>query len=427
MENIIVLGAGLAGLGFARVHKNVKIFEAENHPGGHAYSRCKHGAYFDEGIHVSHSKDDDFVSLINRKAGQVGEVQRSKVVNYWHGEWISYPVQNHLYELPLDVRRHAVKDFVNAQIQRRPNPDKNYLEWCLSQYGEYMTDKFYAEYTAKYWRTPMEELATDWLSGRLLPTQLERILNGIFEELPEEQSTFTSFRYPRSGGFFGFFQPMYKDLNVSYNMKVISVDAKNRVINFENGKQENYEFLASSIPLPSLVKMVKDAPTTILDAANKLMHTQLLCVDMIIRRPLDKNVHWYYIYDHDFEMSRIDLMSNLVPSGIPADHTAAQIEIFRRNDEPMNIASLTEKSITDVCQIFNIQKSDILYVDPTHTPYSYVISDLQRAKTVDYLKEWLKTKGIYTMGLFGNWKYIWSDAAFYSGAACANNINNVMN
>ena len=57
-RNVIVLGAGLAGLGFARHCPGCRVFEAEAAPGGHARSHEFAGAWFDQGAHICHSQDE---------------------------------------------------------------------------------------------------------------------------------------------------------------------------------------------------------------------------------------------------------------------------------------------------------------------------------------------------------------------------------
>jgi protoporphyrinogen oxidase len=144
-EGVLVLGAGLAGLGCARALPGARVFEAQSHPGGQAWSHAHGGAWFDEGAHISHSRDAEFVRMITRGL-EVHEIAASRVRNHWHGAWITYPVQNHLHELPAAARTRALADFVEAQAQGGATP-ADYEQWCLAQYGRYLTEHFYREYT----------------------------------------------------------------------------------------------------------------------------------------------------------------------------------------------------------------------------------------------------------------------------------------
>ena len=52
-------------------------------------------------------------------------------------------------------------------------------------------------------------------------------------------------------------------------------------------------------------------------------------------------------------------------------------------------------------------------------PVSYVVSDLHRAAAVRHVRDWLRGRGIETTGLFGEWRYVWSDRAYAGGRALA--------
>lgn len=424
MKKVVILGAGLSGLGCARALKGARVFEASDHPGGHAYSHRVDGVSFDEGAHICHSKDEAWLRLISDQAGEVNHIARSRVTNYWHGHWVTYPVQNHLHDLPADVRAAALADFLRTQEEHRGMEPANYLEWCRFQYGDYLTRNFYAEYTRKYWRVPMEDLATDWLAGRLLPSDVERVKRGAVAAEEEQQPAFARFHYPARGGFFAFLEPLYRGIDVTYNARAVRVDPSRREIHFSDGSRETYEVLASSISLPELVGMIRGAPAAVSRAAADLRHVQLLCVNVILGRPALTPAHWFYIYDDDVDVARVSVISNLAPASLPAGRTALQLEIFRRTDEDMNAERLAEKAVADVGRILGFDPgADVLAVATVRVPYAYVISDHRRASAVRVITEWLTKQGIFTMGLFGHWKFIWSDAAFRSGEEAARLIS----
>ena len=423
MKDVIILGAGLSGWGCVHVLTGARVYEKKDHPGGHAWSHVLNGVSFDEGAHIAHSKDPEWRARLLALGDSVHRIGQSRVTNFWHGHWITYPVQNHLCELPVEERTAALVDFMHAQMEHQGQTPANYREWCLFQYGRFLTERFYCEYTTKYWRVPMEELATDWLSGRLLPSQADRIVAGALAPMEERQSAFAEFLYPAAGGFYAFFKEALERLPVTYNAAAVRVDSRRREIAFSNGQTESYRALASSIPLPELVRIISDAPEEIRDAAAALRHLQLLCVNMIIRRPALTPAHWFYIYDPDVEVSRVSVIGNLAPNSAPPGHTVLQAEIFRRRDESMDSASLGDKAVRNVARVLGFDSGrEVEAVGQVHVPYSYVISDLNRASSVDTIIPWLEARDIYPMGLFGRWKFMWSDVAFRSGIEAGERI-----
>lgn len=415
----IILGAGLAGLGCARALPGAHVFEALPHPGGHAWSHEVGGVYFDEGAHICHAKDPTWLEMLYGAAGDVEHIAECQVANYTEGKWITYPVQNNLRDLSEADRQAALRDFEAAQSMPSGREPANYHEWCLTQYGRFLTEKYYRPYTNKYWRVPMEEMATDWLGGRLLPAQVDRIRAGARAPQKESQAVFARFHYPARGGFFSFFKPLYAGLNIQYGKRAVEIHPERKQVVFQDGATESYQALASSIPLPELVRIVKGVPVEVAKAAAKLRHVQLLCVNMIIECADLTPHHWFYIYDEDVDVSRVKVNSNVAPQSVPDGHTALQVEIFRRMDEPLPVDVLTEKAVKDLERILGFGSDDVRIVRPVHVPYAYVISDLHRASAVDAIIPWLEAQGIYPMGLFGRWKFIWSDAAYQSGMETA--------
>ena len=150
MDGVLILGAGLSGLGCALSLPNSRIFESSSHFGGHSFSHAVGGVHFDEGAHICHSKDQAFLELLSQACPDIVKIQRSVVRNHAGGSWLTYPVQNHLNELSLDDRIRGLADFVRAQGQWAQRPVQNYLEWCESQYGDFLTEHFYRRYTKKY-------------------------------------------------------------------------------------------------------------------------------------------------------------------------------------------------------------------------------------------------------------------------------------
>ena len=426
MENVIILGAGLSGLGCAGSLPQARIFEALPHPGGHAYSHPVGGVFFDEGAHISHSKDKDFVDLICNRAKKVEEIRPSRVANYWDTRWMTYPIQNNINELPLKDRIFALTSFLAARIKNKKEIN-NYSDWCQNQYGNYLTKNFYTKFTKKYWRVEMEQLATDWLSGRLIPSQISNIILGAFKSRPEKQAVFTTFRYPAQGGFFNFFKLLYDTHLVQYNQRAREIDLEKKCVNFESGRSESFEVIASSIPLPKLVAMIKQTPSQVREAAKLLRHTQLLCVNILINKPKVTPYHWFYIYDQAIRAARVSVPSNLAPHSVPPNITAIQAEIFYRYNEIIDSEAVCNQTVKDMAKILKFDsKADVISATSVHVPYAYVISDHNRKKAVEHITAWLKNNNIYTMGLYGNWKYMWSDAAFRSGEQTADMIKNYL-
>lgn len=417
-SSTIILGAGLTGLGAAKQIPGSVIYEAKDHPGGHVYSHEQGGVSFDEGAHICHAKDEAWLALLYENAGEVVRMNQSQVGNYWHGQWLTYPVQNHLRDLPPDLRIRALSEIVSAQMTSRDTAPRNYEEWCRGQYGDFLTDQFYREYTDKYWRVSMAEMDVDWLAGRLLPSQIDRIVHGAIAPQDEKQSVFSTFHYPAQGGFFAFFREMYKDVDIHLNRRLVEVDPAKKRVSFADGSATGYERLISTIPLNDLVRAIKNAPSEILRDAASLRHTQLLGVNMIVNKPDLSPYHWFYIYDSEIDISRVKVMSNLIPDSVPPGTTVLQTEIFRRDDEAFDVPAMKKQAVKDMARLLGFDPDqNVAMVDHVVVSHAYPIPTLGRQEAVDRILAWLQSLGIESIGLYGRWKYCWSDQAFAAGKA----------
>lgn len=420
MNKIIILGAGLSGAGCARELPGSVIYEAKDHPGGHVWSHEQHGVAYDEGAHISHTKDEAWQKRIADSAGRVVTIPQSRVANYWHGHWTTYPVQNHLRELPPDLRIRALNDLVTAQIAHQGKTASHYAEWIEFQYGPFLAEKFYREYTDKYWRTPMEEMDTDWLSGRLLPSQLERIIHGAIAPLDEKQSVFSSFRYPERGGFFAFHRALFEGLDIRLNARLVKLDTAGKILCFEDGRTASYDRLVSTIPLPVLLNCIAEVPDALRKDAATLRHTRMLGVNLLVRRPDLCPHHWFYIYDTDIAISRVKVMSNITPAGCPPGTTALQTEIFCRDDETFDISALKQQAVKDMARLLKFDpERELIAVDHVYASHAYPVPTLGRKAAVQRIADWLAERDLITTGLYGRWNYMWSDAAFRTGTETA--------
>jgi protoporphyrinogen oxidase len=136
---------------------------------------------------------------------------------------------------------------------------------------------------------------------------------------------------------------------------------------------------------------------------------------MVVARPQLTDCHWFYCYDAAFEAARVSVPSNLAPGSVPDGCTALQAEVFRLPGEPLVVDEIVERTVAQLGELLQFQPRDLRHVGHILTHFAYVISDHQRAPIVAALRTWYETRGIYTMGLYGRWRYVWSDEAYRQG------------
>ena len=207
-EHIAILGAGMAGFGAAhRFHEaglRTTLYEQRPYHGGHTASHSfPEGFVFDEGPHISFTKDERVQKLLAESVGGEFETLKTNVNNFWKDHWVKHPAQTNLHELPQDLIVGIIKDFVD--VSAKPTPEiRNYADWLLASYGETFARTFPMEYTKKYHTTTAENMETDWIGVRMYRPSLEEVLRGAMSANAPEVHYISHFRYPRSGGFVKF-------------------------------------------------------------------------------------------------------------------------------------------------------------------------------------------------------------------------------
>jgi protoporphyrinogen oxidase len=214
---------------------------------------------------------------------------------------------------------------------------------------------------------------------------------------------------------------LYAGIDLHLGMTAVRVDAARRRVAFADGLETGYDAMVSTIPLPELVRMIPGVPADIREAAGQLRALRQFCVNLVVEREALSPANWFYVYDPDIAVSRVSFPYSL--SGETNGRTAIQAEIFLPGDARADEAALRDQAVADLGRLLQFSPSDVAATEIRSYPYSYVVSDLNRAAAVRQVRDWLRGHDIETAGLFGSWHYVWSDRAFAAGSDLAELIH----
>lgn len=143
---------------------------------------------------------------------------------------------------------------------------------------------------------------------------------------------------------------------------------------------------------------------------------------MLIHGKVEIPFHWFYIYDNDIDVARV--MNRSAVCGINGDDKPVllQAEVFRRSNELLDTENILRNTIDALSRILDAKPEDVYWVKTVHSPHAYVISDHARATAVEKIRKWYQGRNIYTIGLQGEWRFMWSDAAYASGRMAGREI-----
>ncbi len=424
---VAVLGTGMAGFGAGHALEAAGIpficYDRNPYHGGHTRSfRYDGGFVFDEGGHISFTKDARIRDLLARNVGGRYEELRLKIDNYWRGHRITHPVQCNLRGLPPELIVDTIKDFVTAyQTPMRAQP--SYAQWLYQAYGRAFAETFPMMYGRKYHTTSMDNLTTDWIGPRMYRPSLDEVLHGAIAGQRAGVHYVDTFRYPSSGGFVSYLDAFARRFELRLNHRLCGLDPKDRVLRFANGRSAAYERVISSIPLPELVPLIDDVPRDVLDASRRLAFTTAVLVNLGIARSDISETHVTYFYDEDILCSRVNLPHMFSTNNAPPDAGTIQAEVyFSDKYRPLRgpPEALIEPVIADLRRCGFIRDDDtILLKDAAVNRYANVIYDHDRAPALATVHGFLQDIGIAYCGRYGDWNHAWTDEAFVSGERAA--------
>ncbi len=425
MHGVVTLGAGIAGLSFS-YHFNhlTEIYEKEGSWGGHCRSHSTEGFTFDRGIHISFTKDDYVRKLFAASvADQYGEFS-PVVYSVFASHWVRHPVETNLKGLPAELVAQCLIDFIRAE-QNRDRPAGNYREWLISSFGRTFAERFHSVYSRKYWTVDPEYLTTEWVAQRIYRPTLEEVLRGALSDQFCNVYYIDSFRYPAKGGYQSFLRLMAAEAVIRYGFELVELDLKNKKLIFSNGFQRYYDTLVSSIPLPELIRCIKDLPAEVKEAASRLAHTSVVLVNLGVKKGDLAKCHWFYVYDEDFLPARVHFSSNLSGSNAPPGCTGIQAEIYHSTFKPLKVPApdVMERAIENLIEIGILAKDDdIILTDYQDLQYANVIYDRNYRKNRELILDFLEKNHIYCIGRYGEWAYLWSDQSLLSGKRVAEKL-----
>ena len=428
-KDFVILGAGMAGLGaaahFRAAGRAARILEKKAYAGGHTATHTRDGYVFDEGPHVSFTKQEKIKAIFADAVGNDYLSIDAKIDNYWQGQFIRHPVITNMHGMPQDTVVKCIRDYVEAS--KNPDPCiENYEDWLVASYGRTYAETFPMMYTRKYHTTTAANMSTDWVGPRLYQAKLDEVLTGALSSESPNIHYVQDYRYPRHGGFAAFLSGLARASQIQLGHEATAIDPARREIRFHDGRMTSYDGLVSSVPLTDLVPMIKGAPKDVVEASQQLACTSVVLVNLGIDREDVSKASWTYFYDDEFPFSRVSFPRTFSPHVVPAGCSSIQAEVYySKKYRPLTgtADSCIELTIDGLRRCGIIRPDDkILFREAMHIPYANIIFDLDRTAAVAKVHGYLDDVGVAYCGRYGDWGYLWSDEAYVSGEKAAAKI-----
>ena len=472
----LVIGAGPTGLSAGyHLGANSLVLESGDTVGGWCRSITDNGFTFDHAGHIMFSNDPYVHRLYDKLLGDNVHWQDREAWIFSHGVYTRYPFQGALYGLPPEVLKECIVGAIEARFgslrdkpaavsktTRMPvsegdpkaatltdccadgiaestaplvpfdkaasratrSEPQNFEEFIYKVWGAGVAKHFAIPYNRKLWAVPLHEMETSWLGGRVPLPDLEEMITGALQPSIKPVGPNARFGYPLRGGFQALmdgFLPLLEG-RLELNARVTEVHPAKHQLVLADGRRFAYEQLISTMPLPQLVRMAgAEAPRAVRDAAGKLRHVSVRCVNLGIGRADITDKHWVY-YPEDTVFHRIFMQGNASPHCNAPGGFGLTCEITYSPSKPLPCSGdeLIDLCIADCVRTGLLRADDkILARNEVDMPYAYVVYDHERLQNFRVIDEWCARHDIILSGRYSEWQYYNSDHAFLAGRKAA--------
>jgi protoporphyrinogen oxidase len=413
----VIIGAGPTGLGAAwaleRAGVSWTILEKEGRPGGLATSYCKDGFTWDIGGHVLFSHYPEFDRMLEEitTPDQWCYHERKAYIRI-RDQWVPYPFQYNIRYLSQEEQRQCMDGVRVAALNAHSNPPANFREWIYQSMGDGLAQVFMIPYNQKVWAGPPEGMSVGWVGERVAIPDLKRMEQHLRDQTDDAGwGPNNLFKFPRVGGTGFIWQQLADRLpgdRLLFNRRVLKVDSKVRTVIVDDGSEYPYDVLISTMPIDQLVKIGRMEGCE--ESVGKLVRTKVWVGGIGIRGQIpeeDAGKCWMYFPEPEYPFYRVTSFSHYSPQNAPPHHYSLMVESSFRAESPVDDArELLDRSVKGLRRCGLIAASaEVVHTWSFLADYGYPVPAVGRDEVLSRILPDLESRGIYSRGRFGGWKY----------------------
>ena len=440
--DVCILGAGLAGLTYAREAAlqgtRVLVLERESCVGGLART-LRFGDYrFDIGGHRFHSPWPEVTAYVQALLGaDLLQVPRRSHIRL-NGRLVEYPLEfpNALLALgPATAARVSASYLKAALTPNGRHPDVSFEQWVVRRYGRALHDIYFRPYTEKVWGMDCSELSADWAAERIqLPNLLAAVKGSLLKFGARPATLISRFLYPRRG--IGMIpERLARESEATGRAQVLCgctpmglevMPGGWRVRWRRGGEEQQVEAVrfVSTIPLPALWEVLprEDEAPPALDHA--LSYRGLVCVFLALDLPRVNDDTWTYFPDAHVGFGRIHEPRNWSPEMAPEGRTSLCVEVcssegdeaWRRRDGELVDQVTADLERLEVAPRKAVRDAWVLRVPAAYPCYRVGYAESLERATAYLERRW---PHLHLLGRTGTFQYLNMDAVIKQAVSLA--------
>lgn len=434
MTKIIIIGAGFAGIGASNYlsenNIDATIFEKEETPIDHQKNAVANEFIFDQKLHLLPTQDKEFGVLFRDLNGKESTLDYLNIRHFLKGNSIKHPPIENLHGLPKDLVIKIVTELSELKSENEKLAG-NMKEWLYATFGQIYTDLILEKLIQKTYTLPSEKIDHTEIKNDFKQSAFGDILLGALTDKTKKTSGEIKIHYLLNGDISAFPKRKNADIQIKYGYKVKSVDTHEKIVFFENGEKESYNYLISSMPLPDLINCIRRVPGKIQLMSEKLAFTNCVTVTIGIDKKLSSKLYYTFFYDNDILFSKL-----IFPNTFPEKNTLENYSYFQAfihfstKYKPLHLypQSFIEPVIHNLIRCAIIDENDrIIYKTADLKPYANIIHDFNRRPSLRTVHNYLDAVDIFYCGKYGMWANLNADESFESGISAAKKVKDILN
>ncbi len=406
-----IIGAGISGVSLGRILQDtgheVVLFEAKSTPGGLVRCTREEGNLFHRvGGHVFNAKNPEVFDWFWRHFDREQEfMQTRRKAKIWlNGQYVGYPIENYIYQLPPDTVQSILDDILtlNQQPYRDPFSYPHFEAFLRGNFGSILYELYFKPYNEKIWRADLTKVSLKWLEGKLpMPNYREMLLSNILRQ-EEDKMVHSTFYYPREGGSQFIINRLAEGLDIRTNTPVqkLQREANQWIVN-ENHRVDRIVYTGD---IRRLATLLDDSFTHCRSELEKLKTLPSNGTSNILCYTDETDLSWLYVPNPDIKAHRIIYTGNFsVQNNAPGKRKTCTVEFSGHIDQTIMITELKKLPGNLKPIAFNYE------------PNSYVIQEEKTRTQVATVSDYLAQHQCYLLGRFAEWEYYNMDKAIEAG------------
>jgi UDP-galactopyranose mutase len=416
---LLIVGAGPTGLALSHHYPGPsRILERTGEVGGLCRSIEFGGGVFDIGGHSFHTPYAEVADLVGELMRGRWSLQPRDARVFFDGQLIDYPFQGHFEQLHNE--RVVADCRASAPSEEGATSAQTFEDWITERFGAGVAHHFMLPYNRKLWARDLRRMSCEWVGERIAGGDGDDTTTTEPRRRPLQRATEVG--YPAEGGFVEIYRAMARDCGpIEFGRELSRVDPIARTAHTADGGVWSWDRLVSTVPLPKLLRALDGCPRDLIDDADRLEFVSLKILLILIGRPLADQPQRVYCADPAVPPHKIAFNHTSSASLRARPVHAVMCEIAHSPEKLVAPDDALARSTVDWlvetrligghADVAETRVIDIAHGYPVYTP--------ERPAILRGIREYLARLGVFTLGRFGAWDYVNSDACIRQGAQLA--------